>query len=172
MAIKSRVKDSEKGSSTRQERRRAVYEGIRRKIGTSPRYRANPIDSVIDRVSQIAQEAGVEIFPSTKGKVKFYLNRAIANNLIRDDHDLILGAAALITIGIEPAKERRKGGSRVKIADVNQGYRRIVRRVPDVYLGPGNHAPHNCLLRTVITREDDLRKEIPQLDRILNDFGE
>lgn len=124
-------------------------------------------DLTIHRVTQIANSKGYVVLPKTKRLLRVYLNKAQANKLIKTDRDLQLGASALVTVGIEAAKEKKVQKRRVLIGDINRGYIKLVREVPELVAGPGNHRPDLCLLRTVIERETIVRKQVSGLNEFI-----
>jgi len=124
-------------------------------------------DLTVSRVSQIANRKGYVILPKTKRLIKGYLRNAQANNLIQTEHELGLSASTLVSVGIEAAKKRKTQKRRLLIGDINRGYSKLVREVPEILAGPGNHRPDLCLLRTVIKRETIVRNQVSGLNEFI-----
>ena len=130
------------------------------------------IGEVIENISGIAEDRGYKILPSTKSKIKLSLAKATTRGLIKDKHEVTLGAAGLISAGIVTASQQERKHTRVRVRDIDDGYQNMLREEGSIVMGPGNHAPHNCILRTVIAREKELRHSMPMFAGLLKNLGE
>ena len=100
-----------------------------------------------------AQLAGEDfkVFPSAVQKVNKVIARSKSRRMIRNDQEASLVAAAFFSAAAEGASE--VGDREITVRYIEEAWKRL--RLYD------QHAPHECIERSILQRREILEKEMP-----------
>jgi len=103
-----------------------------------------------------------KFFPTSQREIKKIVNKAIASGTIRTTKEKQQVIATITAVSVNDVKSRKKGAVRVK--NIYDGWK-------DIKMVGGNCPPHLCVRRSVITRFEQLKKDYPGINLIINKEG-
>lgn len=118
---------------------------------------------LVRSIDKVAQDEGYVILPSTQLRINAILKRAQKAGTLRDPEQVVMARVALTAAALEAAHEQGRG--RVTIKHLREGW------LTHLAYG-GNCPPHMCLFRSVISREDRVRKAAPLYDKLRSEVKE